>query len=482
MAPESAELGVEGCDDLAVFRRVLEKNAGMVGAALSRGATVARGAVTRKLAPKAVPVIGQAGRAAQAVAPAVPLGQRVSKGWSEFKAGLGTGRRFNIGSAEAAQAAPSLWKSVGHNVADQAIGGAIGGTVIGGALGAYQAPKGEGVSGAMAGAGEGLKAGIVGGALAGAAGGALRHGRYKALLHTGSTPTQAAAVMSKSPLQNAKDAWANKGNPGSWQADAVEAAAVPATLVAENMAQGIGEKKQDKVASADTQAEAKVQVLAEEARAAARVAAACAERVREARAQIHQGEAVSKIAKDRAPKGKLKKRPGRAAMHLSRLEEMQIVTAARAILRAVRDTKLTKALKVPKIADMPHVVVVPMMGEHKSPAQLEADKRDRAAYETDKAVGKGVGPLVGAVGAEALLRSTLDPAVRANPAGPLGGLVPDSVPRKILLPGLGAAIGAYGAHRVIQARREARERASREQLAQEAAQAAIPAGSAPTYP
>jgi hypothetical protein len=495
MATASAELATKDCDDLAVFRRVLEKNAGMWGQVtkgignllgrtapqsanvIQRGArtatgvaptinaarntashvaplqganAVARGArapvATRRV--NAAPVLGTTPAAAAkapaaAAAPEVPLGQRVSKGWSEFKAGLGTGRRLGIGSSEAAQAAPSLWKSVGHNMADQAVGGAIGGTVLGGALGAYQAPKGEGMSGALAGAGEGVKAGLVGGALAGAAGGALRHGRYKALLHSGQSPAAATAVMSKNPLQNVQDAWKNRANAGSWEADALEAAAVPATLAAEGMAQSIGEKKQ---ASADT-----VQRI------------------------------VSKIAADLPAKpratGKLKKRCGRAAMHLSRAEEAQLITAARAILRAVRDTKAVKH------ANVPQLIVVPMMqGAEKSHAERLAEKRDRDAHETDTAVGKGVGPLAGAVGAEALLRGTLDPAVRANPTGPLAGLAPDSVSRKILLPGLGAAIGAYGAHRVIQARREARERATQAELAQEAARAALPAGSAPSYP
>lgn len=404
--------------ELAVLRRVLEKNAGMVGAALANGGKVLRRGVSR-LAPAAATGLPRV--------PPVAAGGGFRAGLSEFKAGLRTGRRLGIGPAEAAKAAPSLWKSVGHNMADQAVQGAVLGTVAGGALGAYQAPRGEGLSGAVAGAGEGLKAGIVGGALAGAAGGALRHGRYKALTHTGSTPAQAQAVMRKSPLQNVKDAWANKGNPGSWQADALEAAAVPATIYAENMAQGLGEKKQDKVASAEPKAS--------------------------------------------------KKRRTRAAVHLSHAEEMQLITAAKAILRAVRDSR------VPKIADMPRVVVVPMMGAHKTPAELEAEKRDRAAYETDKAVGKAAGPLAGAVGAEALLRSTLDPLVAKAPAGSvLSHLTPDSVPRKILLPGLGAALGAYGAHRMIQARREDRERASQAALVQDAAQAALAQVPTPPHP
>lgn len=441
MAGSSAH-AVEDRGELAILRGVLEKNATALGSMLGRGAQVVRRGAAR-LAPATA--VAPAARVIQGAAPAAkPLGQSFRAGLNEFTSGLRSGRAFGVGPAEAAKAAPSLWRSVGHNMADQAVGGAIGGTVIGGALGAYQAPKGDGLSGALAGAGQGVKAGLVGGALAGGAGGALRHGRYKALLHAGQTPAQAAAVMSKSPLQNVQDAWKNRETAGAWHADALEAAAVPATLALENMAQGIGETKQQKTAE-------------------------LAERI------------VAKIAADGAPAPKTRKRHAgkrstRAAVHLSRVEEMQLITAARAILRAVRDSKPSKI----KIAGMPQVVVVPMMhGSNKTPAELEAERRDRAAYETDKAVGKGVGPLVGAVGAEALLRGTVDPLVRDNPTGPLKMLTPDSVPRKILLPGIGAALGAYGAHRLIQSRREERERQSQALAAQDAAAAALPAPPVP---
>lgn len=299
----------------------------------------------------------------------------VAPGWraglAEFRAGVNSGRKFNQGAAEAAQVAPSLWRSVGHNMADQAVSGAIVGTALGAGMGAYQAQPGDRFAGAMAGAGTGFKSGLVTGGLAGGAGGAMRHARYKGILRSGASHDDAMKVMSKNPFENARDAWENRHNPGAWQADALEAAAVPATLAVENMAQGIGEMKNEKKAN---------------------------------------------------------------------------------------DPYLG-ALRRAKVASAPQLVVVPMLrGKEKSPEQLALEKAHRDAYENDTAIGRAIGPLTGTISAEALLRTVVDPHVRANPTGALSMLAPDSVPRKILLPGLGAALGAYGAHRVIQARREARER------------------------
>lgn len=414
-------------DELAILRRVrassFEKDANI----LSQAAASVGKFFGRKAAPAAANAVAHAAPAVAHAAPAAGGGFRA--GLAEFRAGLSSGRKFNIGAPEAAQAAPSLWRSVGHNMADQAVGGAIGGTVLGGAMGAYQAPKGQGFAGAAAGAGEGFKAGLIGGAVAGAAGGAMRHGRYKALVHSGSTPEAATAVMSKSPLQNVQDAWANKGNPGSWQADALEAAAVPATLVAENMATGIGEMKNEKTAAVPSESP--------------------------------------------APPAKQKKRTVRAAVHLTHAEEKHLLSAAKAVLRAVRASRIAKIAALPEGDPQrphPQIVVVPMMhGREKTPAERVAEKHERNRLETDQAVGRAIGPLAGTFGAEALLRSTVDPAVRRSPTGALSMLTPDSVPRKILLPGLGAALGGYAAHRLIQARREFRERQNREELAQETA-------------
>lgn len=375
------------------------KTAG-AGAALVQG-------VRGLFAPRAV--ASGAGAVAQSAAPAAAAaGNGFRAGLAEFKAGLQTGRRFGAGAEQAAAAAPSLWRSVGHNVADQAVGGAVMGTVLGGAMGAYQAPKGEGFSGALAGAGSGLKAGIVGGALAGGAGGAMRHARFKAITKAGMPPADAMKIMSKSPLQNAKDAWANRGTEGAWQADALEAAAVPVTLVAENAAQGLGEMKQEKKAD-----------------------------------------------------------------------------ACSGVVHAVRAKRLAKLAALPEgdpQRPLPQVVVVPVMrGKEKTPEQLAVEKRQRDQLENDQAIGRAVGPLTGTIGAEALLRMTVDPHVRKNPTGALSMLTPDSVPRKILLPGLGAALGAYGAHKLIQSRREYREMQEREELEREIARRAQ-AASAPGAP
>ena len=387
MASTDAHM-TEDRDDLAALRRVrseLEKRGGWLTSTMNLGRK-ALGVGAAKMAPAAAEHA--------AVSAAGKTGFKA--GLSEFKAGLRSGARFGIGSEHAAQAAPSLWRSVGHNVADQAVGGAISGAVLGAGLGAYQAPKGQGMQGAFAGATSGAKAGIVGGALAGGAGGAMRHGRYKALLNSGQTHDAAMKVMSKSPLQNAKDAWANRANPGAWQADALEAAAVPATLYAENAAMGIGEMKQEKTASVDDQR------LLGVVRAARKIAS-----------EGHHG---------------------------------------------------------------PQLVVVPVLrGKEKTPEEIATEKRLRDQYENDTAISRAVGPLLGTIGTEAMLRTTVDPHVRAaSPTGALSMLTPDSVPRKLLLPGLGAALGGYAAHHIVQARREYRERqaqAEREAAKASAAQA-----------
>lgn len=358
----------------------LQKEAGLVGSAVQ---------AARKLLPGA----------AKATAAATPAASATARGGfghalGELGKGMRTGRKFGVGPAEAAGAAPSLWRSVGHNMADQAISGAISGSVLGAGLGAYQASPGSRFEGALSGAATGAKGGFTAGVIGGGVGGALRHGRYKALRGAGQTADEARAVMSKTPLQNAQDAWEKRNAPGAWQADAIEAAAVPATILAENAAQGVGEMKNEK------------------------------------RAQLDDIDPVL------------------------------------ACLRSAQASRLAKIASYDGTGarPIPHVVVVPMMHKNEqTPEQAAAAKAERDRLETDQAVGRAVGPLAGTIGTEALLRSTLDPAVReAHPGSALQMLHADSVPRKILLPGLGAALGAYGAHRIIQARRAFREQDKRD--------------------